>query len=191
MRKLLYIILTALAVTACKKEIDFDFHEVQPVIVIEGRVTNEGTSVVITPSRSVTDSIRPRCLQGAVVTVSAAGTPTLLTYDVSTDSYCSPLKGVVGTTYELSVDLDGHHYEASAYMSAPAPILSADFFWMTVLDERMLVYELWAVDPYPSAFRRQDNHRAIPMERHRRSRISAWQSLYRHHVYQRESDGRG
>jgi len=150
MRKLLYIILTALAVTACKKEIDFDFHEVQPVIVIEGRVTNEGTSVVITPSRSVTDSIRPRCLQGAVVTVSAAGTPTLLTYDASTDSYCSHMKGVVGTTYELSVDLDGHHYEASAYMSAPAPILSAGFYWMTVLDERMLVYELWAVDPYPS-----------------------------------------
>lgn len=160
MRKLLYIILTALAVTACKKEIDFDFHEVDPIIVIEGRVTNEGTSVMITPSRPVTDSVRPRCLQGAVVTIlcksvpegqaTADGTPTLLTYDRATDSYRSDMKGAAGTTYGLSVDYNGRHYEASAFMPAMAPILSADFFWMSVIDERMLVYELWAVDPYPA-----------------------------------------
>ena len=161
MRKLLYIILTALTVTACKKEIDFDFHEVDPIIVIEGRVTNEGTSVMITPSRLVTDSVRPRCLQGAAVTIlckqsvpegqaTANGTVEHLTYDASADCYRSSMKGVAGTTYELSVDYDGRHYEASAYMSAMAPILTADFYWMSMLDERMLVYELWAVDPYPT-----------------------------------------
>ena len=147
---LLFFYSFSLFLTSCKKEIDFDFHETESLVVIEGRVTNEGSSVVITKSRSVTDSVRPHCLTGALVTISADGKTTTLPYDASTDSYCSSLKGVAGTTYELSVDLDGHHYEASAYMSAPAPILSAGFYWMTVLDERMLVYELWAVDPYPS-----------------------------------------
>lgn len=136
--------------TACKKEIDFDFHEVDPVLVIEGRVTNEGSTVMITQSRSVTDSVFGRCLQGAVVTVSTGGIVTPLTYDGSRDCYYSSMTGIPGNTYTLNVDYDGSHYEASALMPLPAPIVSADFYWMSVLDERMLVYEVWAVDPYPS-----------------------------------------
>ena len=150
MRKILYIILSIVALTSCKKEIDFDFNEIEPLVVIEGRVTNEGTKVQITPSRSVTDSIRPRCLQGATVAITAEGISTIVPYDEASDSYCSPLSGIPGTTYQLSVDYNGHHYEASAMMPEPAPIISADFYWMTMLDERMLVYELWALDPYPS-----------------------------------------
>ena len=149
MRKILYIILSVVALTSCKKEIDFDFNEIEPLVVIEGRVTNEGTSVIITRSRSVTDSVSPRCLQGAAVTVTADGVATALTYDAASDRYRSSMTGVAGKTYLLNVDFDGHHYEASAYMSPPAPILSADFCWMSVLDERVLVYELWAVDPFP------------------------------------------
>lgn len=150
MRRILYIILSAMALTACKKEIDFDFNEVDPIVVIEGRVTNEGTAVRITPSRSVTDSVHARCLAGAVVTITADGTTTTLPYDASSDSYRSSMTGVAGTTYYLNVDFNGHHYEASSYMFPSAPILSTDFFWMSVLDNRMLVYELWAIDPDPT-----------------------------------------
>ena len=150
MRKILFIILSVVALTSCKKEIDFDFNEIEPLVVIEGRVTNEGSKVLITPSRSVTDSIHPRCLQGATVTISAEGNTIILPYDEASDSYYSPFSGVAGTTYQLSVDYDDHHYEANALMMEPAPIISADFYWMTMLDERMLVYELWALDPYPS-----------------------------------------
>ena len=149
MRKILYFILTILALTACKKEIPFDYHEVEPLVVVEGRVTNEGASVLITRSRSVADSVRARCQQGAVVTISADGSSTTLPYDAATDSYRSSMTGIPGTTYQLDVLFDGHHYEASAFMPAAAPILSADFYWMSVMDERVLVYELWATDPYP------------------------------------------
>jgi hypothetical protein len=150
MRKILFVILSVLTLTACKKEIDFDFHEVDPIVVIEGRVTNEGAAVVITHSRAVTDSVRQRCIQGAVVTIMADGAALPISYDPVSDSYRSTVGGVAGKTYQLTVDLDGHHYSGSAFMPAPAPILQADFFWMSMLDERMLVYELWAVDPYPS-----------------------------------------
>lgn len=139
-----------MAMTACKKEIDFDFNEVEPIVTIEGRVTNEGSSVIITQSRSVTDSIHRQCLKGADVTITTEGITTPLPYDVASDSYCSPLKGIAGNTYRLNVDYDGHHYEASAYMLPSASILSANFFWMSVMDQRMLVYELWAIDPDPS-----------------------------------------
>lgn len=154
-----------MALTACKKEIDFDFNEVEPIVVIEGRVTNEGMSVMVTRSRVMTDSVHPHCVQGATVTITADGNTTALAYDAVTDSYRSTLAAEAGKTYHLNVDLAGQHYESSAFMPMAAPILSADFFWMTVLEQRMLVYELWAVDPYPTE-RNQYWYRIDRISRH-------------------------
>ena len=138
-----------MALTACKKEIDFDFHEIAPVVVIEGRVTNEGSFVTITKSRSVTDSVRSRCLPGAVVAITDRDSTVVLSYDASSDRYHADMKGVAGHSYRLTVEFEGQHYESVATMPAAAPILSAGFYWMKMLDERMLVYELWATDPNP------------------------------------------
>ena len=98
MRKLLfYILLITCSLTACKKEIDFDYNEIDPIVVVEGRVTNEGTEVLVTKSRSVTDSVKSHCLPGAVVTVSSAdGVSERIDYDPQAQCYRSPLKGRVG-----------------------------------------------------------------------------------------------
>ena len=152
MRKLLfYILLIMCSVTACKKEIDFDYNEIDPIVVVEGRVTNEGTEVMVTKSRSVTDSVKSHCLPGAVVTVSSAdGVSERIDYDSQAQCYRSPLKGRVGETYRLTVDFEGHHYEGTSTMPPQAPILFTEFFWFSVLDERMVVYEMWANDPEPN-----------------------------------------
>ena len=72
------------ALAACEKEIDFDYNEVEPIVMIEGRVTNEGTEVLVTRSRSVYDPVKPFGLEGAEVTVSADGQQDRLTYDAAT-----------------------------------------------------------------------------------------------------------
>ena len=139
----------ALLLTACKKEIDFDYNEIEPIVVVEGRVTNEGTMVMITKSRNVTDSIRGRCQTGAVVTISGGGVDEVIAYDPVAQCYRSPLTGRVGESYRLTVDFEGHRYEGTATMPAAAPILNAGFLWFTMLDERVVVYELWATDSNP------------------------------------------
>ena len=151
MRKLLfYILLIMCSVTACKKEIDFDYNEIDPIVVVEGRVTNEGTEVLVTKSRSVTDSVKSHCLPGAVVTVSSAdGVSERIDYDPQAQCYRSPLKGRVGETYRLTVDFEGHHYEGQATMPPAAPILSTEFLWLTMFGEKAVVYEMWARDPTP------------------------------------------
>lgn len=143
------LLVVLLLITACKKVIDFDYNEIAPIVVIEGRVTNEGTEVVVTKSRSVNDSVMGPCQAGAVVVVSHQGVSETIPYDSHSKSYRSALKGKAGETYRLSVDFEGRHYEGEAVMHAPAPILSAEFIWFSMLDERMVVYELWALDPAP------------------------------------------
>lgn len=144
---LLFVV--AVLLTGCKKEIYFDYNEIEPIVVVEGRVTNEGTSIVITKSRSMNDSVKGRCLTGALVTVSADGVETVIPYDSRKECYASSLTGTPGTTYLLSIDFEEHHYEGRSTMPAAAPVLSAEFLWQPVLDEKLLAYEVWAVDPQP------------------------------------------
>lgn len=150
MKQIVYIIICAALLTACTKEIDFEFHDEAPVVVIEGKVTNEGRTVTISRSRSVTDSVHSHCLAGADVVITDGNTTTPLTYDAAADCYYSPVAGVVGKTYQLEIDFEGQHYEAEATMPAAAPITSSEFSWVTMMNQRMLCYEMWAVDPEPN-----------------------------------------
>ncbi len=149
MRKYLYCLLLATSILSCKKEIDFDYNEIDPIIVVEGRVTNEGCEVKMTKSRSMLDSVRSRCLTGANVVVSCDGIASPLSYNSAKDCYSSPLLGIPGKTYQLSIDYEGEHYEATSTMPAPAPILTTEFLWQDIVNERLLAYEMWAVDPAP------------------------------------------
>lgn len=149
MRKFLYIMICMATLTACEKEIDFDYNEVDPIVMIEGRVTNEGTEVIITKTRPVTDPEKAPGLQGAKVVITSENTEEHLVYDKATGYYRSTLKGQPGQTYHLTVDFEGKHYEASSYMYPPAPFISAEFIWQPINKERMLAYEVWAVDPEP------------------------------------------
>ena len=163
MKKLLCLFALCCAMLAsCKKEIDFDYHDTTPLVVIEGRVSNEGMSVVITRSRSMQDSVKGCCLPGAVVGIAWADTTVQLTYDAAEDSYCSTTAGTAGQTYRLSIDFEGHHYEATSLMMPPAPIRSAKFLWQPVLQERLLAYEVWAEDPQPG----ERNYYMYRMDRH-------------------------
>ena len=145
----IYPCLFLIALTACTKEIDFDYHDVEPVLMIEGRVTNEGSEVTITRTRNMENSIKNPCLTGAEVVITADGVEERLPFDPYTDCYRSALCGTVGKTYHLDVEFEGCHYEATSTMPAPAPVKSAEFIWQPVMKERLLAYEVWAVDPEP------------------------------------------
>ncbi len=140
-------LVSGVLITGCTKEIDFDYNEMDPIVVVEGRLTNEGATVMITKSRSVTDSVKGRCLTGADVHILAEGIDEKLTYHPVTKRYESTLKGVPGTTYRLTVDFEGKHYEGTSTMTAPAPILTTQFLWQEILEERLLAYEVLAIDP--------------------------------------------
>lgn len=147
----LYTLLLLLLTLSCQKEIELDYRDIEPVVSIEGRVTNEQVYVLITRTRSMNDSVKGRGIGGAVVTISSEDGTEQLVYDVR-DGYYRPasgMKGVPGRTYRLDVTLDGHQYAASSTMPRQAPIVSTQFIWQSLLDNGMLMYEMWATDPEP------------------------------------------
>ena len=162
MRKLLIIFALLLLLVSCEKEIDINYHEIDTMVVIEGRVTNEGTEVSVRRSRSVTDSVRSVSLPGASITVFDNETAHLLAYDPSDGCYRSDMKGIPGHNYRMAVDFEGKHYEAVSTMPAPPSIISTDFYWLKMIDERLLVDVLWATDPDPE----QRNYFHYRIDRH-------------------------
>ena len=149
MRKMLTFAILLLLLTSCEKEIDIRYHEVEAMVVIEGRVTNEGTEVSVRRSRSVNDSVHGISLPGAAISVYDNGNEHVLAYDPTDGCYRSALKGVPGHTYRMTVDFEGGHYEASSTMPVPSTIISTDFYWLKMLGERLLVDVMWATDPDP------------------------------------------
>lgn len=51
-------VLLTIIVAGCEKEIEMDYRTVEPQVVIEGRVTNETVSVLITTTRDMEDSVK-------------------------------------------------------------------------------------------------------------------------------------
>ena len=149
MRKLLTLFTSLLLLVSCEKEIDINYHEIEPIVVIEGRVTNEGTEVSVRHSRSVDDSVKSASLPGASISVFDEGEEHRLTYDSKDGCYRSDLKGTPGHSYRMTADFEGKHYEATSVMPAPSSIISTNFYWFKVLEERLLVDVMWATDPNP------------------------------------------
>jgi hypothetical protein len=147
----IFLLLIIIILASCQKEIDMDYHEVEPLLAIEGRVTNEGVYVLITRTRSMDDPDKGRGIDGATVTVSSDDAEERLVYDATDGRYHSPsgMKGVAGRAYRLKVTLDGRDYEAASVMPQQAAIVSTQFVWQPVLDNGVLMYEMWATDAEP------------------------------------------
>ena len=154
MKKLLTCFTFLLLLVSCEKEIDINYHEIDPMVVIEGRVTNEGTVVSLRRSRSVNDSVKSASLPGANISIYDNGQEHHLAYDPTDGCYRSPLKGVEGHEYHMAVDFEGNHYDAYSTMPVASSIVSTDFYWFKILDERLLVDVLCVTDPDPD----QRNH---------------------------------
>ena len=112
---LIYII-NGLFLVSCEKEIDIDYHDADMRYVVEGYVSNTGTTVRISHTQPMDDNTTDSDISNATVTLTADdGTQISIPYK-SNGYYTSNLKGVPGVTYQLDITLDGHHFTSSSTM---------------------------------------------------------------------------
>ncbi|MGY0034919.1 DUF4249 family protein [Pedobacter sp. NJ-S-72] len=105
--------------SACEKVIDLKLDNVAPVIVIDGGVNdlNENQLVRISKTYSFTDANKFNGISGAKVVLTASNGTSVNYTAVSPGVYSSPkFKGIPGTTYKLTVDIEGKTYTASSTM---------------------------------------------------------------------------
>lgn len=149
---MLSMLFLAVVLASCEHDIDFDYPSTSPLVVIEGRVSNDGVYVRVSRTRDMSDSVTTHVLDNAQVTISSDdGVNEVLIYDFNAKTYQSPsgLVGVPGHAYTLHVIVDGNSYEATSVMPAPSPIDTVYFHWTDVLSERLYSLSLTSQAPYP------------------------------------------
>lgn len=117
--------------SSCEKELDFDYHDIEPLTVIEAELTPDGAKVGITYTTPMDEPMNRTRLTDATVTLTDLTDGTV--YNLRTDAdgfFVDPTPGIVGHDYRLVVEREGRRYEADATMYPPTEIESLEFFWI-------------------------------------------------------------
>lgn len=149
MKKYIYSMLVGvLVLTSCQKEINMDFHTIDPLFVIEGRVTNEVAEVIITQTKDVTDTTKWEGWNEAIVTITDAdGHIEELEYWF--DGWFHSLTGFVGqpgATYSLKVEIGDEVFTSTSTMNAAASLDQFYFRWLEVMNEKVVFCSLVMTD---------------------------------------------
>lgn len=125
------MILSVILLNSCKKEIEFIYHDIDPITVIEAELTPEGIRVSLTLTTPMDEPMDRTRLTDA--SVSLTDLTSGISLQLSTDSegyYHDPTPGITGHEYRLTVERRGQLYTAVATMYAPVEIVSLEFNWI-------------------------------------------------------------
>lgn len=131
-----------LLATSCERELDFKYHDIAPLTVIEAELTPAGASVAITLTTPMDEPMDRTLLTDASVTLAdlTDGKTYVLTADAE-GRYRDSAPGIAGHDYRLTVERDGCRYEAEASMYPPTEIVSLEFNWIRMPYDYVAVLE--------------------------------------------------
>lgn len=124
--------------SSCEKAIDLNLDNAKPIIVIDGGVNdlNEVQVVRISTTYSFTEANKFNGLAGAKVVLTGSDGTTVNYTEKTTGIYNSPkFKGKPGTTYKLTVNVQGQTYTAISTMPQKVILNLLTFKEFTVVDK--------------------------------------------------------
>ena len=137
--KSLHYIAALFLLCSCTEEIQLDYRPIDPLYVIEGHVSNEGSEVVITGTRDIDDPVLKTGGEvQSVVLSSDNGIKETLTYREDGTYRSLSFIGIPGQTYTLTVIIDGESFTSSSTMPGITEIVSTRMRWEEMMGNDML-----------------------------------------------------
>ena len=144
MKTKIIAILTILSVipTACEKELDFSYHNIDPILVIEGTLTDDGARVALSYTTPMGEPINRNHLTDADVTLTdlTDGTARSLSADKE-GVFTNSNGGITGHEYELRVVSSDEVYTSRCIMPRPTRIISLEFQWIKMPYDHVAVLQ--------------------------------------------------
>ena len=135
-----------MALISCEKEITIDYHGHDTRYVVEGSIDGSGTEIRVSKTNAMDDNSTRSNVNSATVSITADnGTSTVVPL-ANNGYYRSKLKGVAGTTYQLDVQVDGHHFTSTSTMQRKPKMNEFRLVWKKMLTERYLFGDLRVQD---------------------------------------------
>lgn len=121
------LLLTAFALSACTKDLDLDYHDIDPIPVIEANLTDEGLSVRMTMTSPMNEPMDTVPLSDYTATLSDP--------DIE-----------VGRNYRLEINRGGRRYVSECVMQPRAEIADVSFEWIRMPYDHVAVMRVLLVD---------------------------------------------
>ena len=131
-----------MALIACEKEINIDYHGHDTRYVVEGTIDGSGTEVRVSKTNAMDDNNTVSDVNDATVKITADDGTTVYIPFSRNGYYRSKLKGVAGTTYQLDVEVDGQHFTSTSTMQSKPKMNEFRLIWKKMLTERYLFGDL-------------------------------------------------
>lgn len=143
----------AVLAAGCEKELDFKYHDIEALTVIEGTLTESGADVTIRLTTPMDEPMDRTCLTDAQVTLSDlhTGESTVLTAD-DRGHYRSGAAGVPGHEYLLTVSRDGKEYTSASLMRRAPKIEGLEFKWISMPYDDVAALQVAFADSDPTAY---------------------------------------
>lgn len=148
MKKHLFIIpFLFFLLVSCEKELDFKYHDVEPQLVIEGNLSQDGVMVTLTETTPMGEPLEKNYLTDAEVFLMdiEEGLKIELMPDkkgVFTSNYTP----IIGHDYGLKVAMEGKEYSAGCLMRPAPKIIGLRFEWIKMPYDHVAVLQITFTD---------------------------------------------
>lgn len=143
MKRFLYIVLSVLIFYSCKKELDFEYHQIEPILVIEGSLTQSGCKTRLTYTTPMDEIMDTLPVTDAVVMLKdiSEGRSIILDCD-EYGNFVSGEPGVNGHAYELEISYQGNVYTSTCVMRPATEIIKLEFSWLKMPYDYVAILEV-------------------------------------------------
>ncbi|MBD5250828.1 MAG: DUF4249 family protein [Barnesiella sp.] len=142
LRHLIPVTVILLSTASCEKELDFKYHDIAPLTVIEGIMSPDEVRVGLTLTTPMDELMDLSRLTDATVSVEDLNDGNVEILSVDSEGYYSTSTGgAVGHNYRLKVERSGSKYQAVATMYGPVDILSVEFNWIKMPYDHVAVLQ--------------------------------------------------
>ena len=148
MKKYIFLLfcLSVVFLSSCKKDIEIDYHQVDPIYVVEASVSNMGMEARISMTNNMDDNSTASDISEAKVVITGSdGTEEVLRY-TKNGIYKSTATGTPEVEYTIDITLDGHHFTSSSIMQKMPMMNSFRFIRKKIVTENYQMGELMLQD---------------------------------------------
>lgn len=148
-QRLLILLITLVSTYSCEKEVMIDLQTIEPRLVIDASIGHMEPCVVrLTLTQDYWDQNPPKGVRGAIVTLKdKTGNVEVLMNSGEEGVYISTIKGKIGETYTLTVEVEDEVYEATDQIPTMVPIDSAKLYKLDIAGDSYFYPIIWVTDP--------------------------------------------
>lgn len=146
MKSAIYItsaIVAVVALTSCEKELDFKYHDIDPILVIEASVSQHGMNVSLTETTPMDEAMTGIRITDASVTVEDITANESFNLPANADGmFVNSIAGIAGHEYKINITRDEHTYMATSLMDNATDIESMAFSWIKMPYDHVAVLKV-------------------------------------------------